>query len=265
MWCKSRDRNESECAMADPTEALSESAKAVQEVAKAAGNAIDAGRKAGGWLDRIFGGGIEDAVGLHWSDRIRARRIEAAIYDWARLESLLHKVAARLQAKGIVATRVVTPKVALPLLECATVEYDDDLHTLWANLLASGLDPSARQIEKKYISTLAELTSADAAVFAAICVDWETTNRHADYEHPTLKFEPSVDGTHSHSEISVITLNRLGLIAPAFTEFNTYDPADAYDWKASRDPLREPLRVYGDFAFVTVTAFGDTFHKATIA
>ena len=251
--------------MTDPTEALSETAKAVREVAKFGGSTIDAGRKAGGWLDRIFGGGIEDAVGLHWSDRIKARRIEAAIYDWARLESLLHKVATRLRAKGIDTTRVVPPKVALPLLEYATIEHDDDLHTLWANLLANGLDPSAQEIEKKFVSTLSELTSADAAVFAAICVDWETTNRHTDYEHPTLKFEPSVDGTKSHPEISVITLNRLGLVAPAFTEFDTYDPPDTSGWKASPDPIRESLRVYGDLAFVTVTAFGDAFHKATIA
>jgi hypothetical protein len=121
--------------MTDPTEALSESAKAVQEMAKVAGKAIDAGRQTGGWLDRIFGNAIEDAVGLHWSDRVRARRIEAAIYDWERLESLLQKAAARLKAKGINTTRPIPPKVALPLIENATMERDDDLHTLWATCL----------------------------------------------------------------------------------------------------------------------------------
>jgi hypothetical protein len=102
--------------MSDPIEAASETAKAVQEVAKAGGKAIDAGRDAGGWLDRIFGGTIEHAVGLHWSDRVKARRIEAAIYDWERLETLLHKVVGRLKAKGIENTRVIAPKVALPLI-----------------------------------------------------------------------------------------------------------------------------------------------------
>lgn len=42
-----------------------ESVKAVQEVAGAAGKAIDAARDAGRFLDRIFGKGIEDAVGHH--------------------------------------------------------------------------------------------------------------------------------------------------------------------------------------------------------
>jgi len=122
--------------------------KAIQETAKLGGKAIDAGSRLGGWLDRIFGPLIEDAVGLHWSDRVRARRVEAAIYDWERLETLLHKVAARLKAQGVDTTRVVPPKVALPLIENATMEGDDDLRTLWANLLANGLDPSAGEIEK---------------------------------------------------------------------------------------------------------------------
>ena len=249
--------------MADPTEVLSETAKAVQEVAKLGGSSIDAGRKVGGWLDRIFGGAIEDAVGLHWSDRIRARRIEAAIYDWERLQTLLQKVANRLHAKGVVATRLIPPKIALPLLENATIEPDDDLHSLWANLLARGLDPSVDEVEKKYISVLSELTSADAAVFRAIYVDWKTSDRHASFTHPTLKFEPSVDGTNSHAEISVITLSRLGLVASPFTEFTTYDPRDPDD--LVQEPTRESVRVYGDLTFVTVTAFGEAFYDAVIA
>ena len=73
----------------DQTEAITESTKAVQELAKAGGKGIDASRGVGGWLNRIFGEGIEDAVALHWSDRIKARRIERAIYDWVRLNELL--------------------------------------------------------------------------------------------------------------------------------------------------------------------------------
>lgn len=247
--------------MTDPFEAASETAKATEEVAKAAGKVIDAGRDAGGWLDRIFGGAIEHAVGLHWSDRVKARRIEAAIYDWERLETLLHKTAGRLKAKGIESTRMIAPKVALPLIEYATIEHDDDLHTLWANLLTSGLNPSADEIEKKHVSTLSELTSADAFVFAAIVLEWQTSDRNTDFTHPTLKFEPSVSGTNSHNEISVITLNRLGLIAPAFTEFMTYDPPEPHTW-VEREPLRESVRVYGDLSFVTVTPFGEAFYKA---
>lgn len=44
--------------MSDETEAVTEAAKAIQEVAMASGNAIDVVRSAGGFLDRVFGRAI---------------------------------------------------------------------------------------------------------------------------------------------------------------------------------------------------------------
>ena len=155
----------------DEVEAITESAKAVQEAAKLGGKALDIGRDAGGWINRIFGKGIEDIVALHWSDRVRARRVEAAIYDWERLTELFRKVHARLNAKGVSSLRLVPPKIALALLENATVEYDDDLHTLWANLLATGLDTAADEIHKKYISILSDLTSDDAKLLRVLYLE----------------------------------------------------------------------------------------------
>jgi hypothetical protein len=71
--------------MSDESEALRESAKAIQEVAKASGKAIDAGREAGGWLGRVIGNPLEQA-GSYIADRVKTKRIEAAIYDWGKLE-----------------------------------------------------------------------------------------------------------------------------------------------------------------------------------
>jgi hypothetical protein len=71
--------------MSDETEAFKEGAKAAQEIAKTTEKVIDATRGAGGWLDRIFGGAIEDMVARVWTDRIKASRVAAAIYDWEKL------------------------------------------------------------------------------------------------------------------------------------------------------------------------------------
>src|ERR1700682_2606509 len=119
--------------MGDETDAFKEGAKAIQEVAKATGKVVDAARGAGGWLDRIFGNGVEHAIARRWSDREMTKRIEAAILDWERLELLMQKVEKRLRDKGITQTRLPPPKIMLPLIEHATMEYEDDLHTLWAN------------------------------------------------------------------------------------------------------------------------------------
>src|SRR5262245_48190581 len=118
--------------MSDESNAVKESAKAAQEVAKTAGKAIDAGRDAGGWLNRIFGDAIEHTVGRVWTDRVKASRVAAAIYDWERLLLLFHKTERRLRKKGVSTTRIPPPKVILPLLENATMETEDELHTLWA-------------------------------------------------------------------------------------------------------------------------------------
>lgn len=247
--------------MQDPTEALAETAKAVREVAKTVGNAIDASRQAGGLLDRIFGPGVQDWVGRNWSDRQRARRVEAAIYDWARLEELLYKTAAELEAKGIKATRQVPPKIAISLIENATIEHDDELHSRWAKMLANALNPSAGEIEKKFVTTLAELTSRDVHAFDTLCKAWNALDKKKMIRDRTVQYGAAVDAT-DHDEISVITLNRLGLVAPGFTEFSTYSPPghdDRYgDYAASGDPVR----AYGDLGVVTITPFGEAFYEA---
>jgi hypothetical protein len=68
------------------------------------------------------------------------------------MTELVRKVESRLNAKGVPALRLVPPKIALAVIEHATVEDDNDLHSLWANLLASALDAAADQVHKKYIS-----------------------------------------------------------------------------------------------------------------
>ncbi len=196
---------------------------------------------------------------------MRARRIEAAIYDWERLTDLTRKVNARLKAKGITALRLVPPKIALALIENATVEYDDDLHTLWANLFASGLDAAADQIHRKHVSTLSDMTREDAVVFKSIYETWcDPNNKYkAKHSYGSLRYGPSVDGTASHAPVPVITLNRLGLISPAYTEFRTYGPPkDPYDNFGARS---DEMRAYGDLEVVEVTEFGVAFYKAVIA
>src|SRR5436305_2035476 len=108
--------------MSEEAKAVQETAKAVQEVAKAGGKAIDAGEGLGRWLDRVFGEPIAESVGRLWTDRVRASRIANAIYDWERLTILLHNVDKRLRKRGIKTTRAVPPKIAIPLLEKATME-----------------------------------------------------------------------------------------------------------------------------------------------
>jgi hypothetical protein len=92
----------------------------------------------------------------------RPKRIEASIYNYERLTTLLHNAERKLEKRGVKITRVVPPKIALPLLEHATMEHEDDLHELWENLLVSALGPSEEEVKHRYVSVLSELTEKDA-------------------------------------------------------------------------------------------------------
>jgi hypothetical protein len=244
--------------MADSeVEAVTESARAVQEVARLGGKAIDAGRDAGGWLNRIFGQGVEDLIALHWSDRVKARRIEAAIYDWERLTSLMRKVDARLKAKGVSTLRLLPPKIALALIENATVEHDDDLHTLWANLLATGLDAADDEIHRKYVTILSELTSDDAKILKLLYAAWEKAGNRE-----SLKYWPSGGLEIPYSEASLITLNRLGLVAPANVAIDTYElPTHGHDGRFYHGE-RHSVEVPGDLCNLQFTSLGEAFCHA---
>ena len=249
----------------DPSAMITESAKAVQELAKTTGQVVDASARVSGWFDGIFGQGLKDTVGL-WSDRQRTRRIMAAIYDSEKLLELNSKVEARLAAKGISALRSVPPKIALGIIEHATIEDDDNLHSLWANLLVTGLDAAADQIHAKYISVLADLTKADAVVFDLLCKQWLDTEKPPKPDrYRSITYGPSVDGMATHDAVSIITLNRLGLISPGYIDFISYAPNDDRSYKNPDAFGGSDVTAYGNLDVVEVTVFGVAFYKAVIA
>lgn len=248
--------------MDEEVAAIKETAKAVQELAKTGGKAIDAGVKTGSWLDRMFGDAIGQTVAHLWTDRIKAKRIEAAIYDWERCESLFAKVRKRLADIGVIELRSVPPKVAIPLLEHATMEHEEDLHTLWANLLAAGMDAQKDEIQRKYVSTLAEMSSADAEVFAAMIEESKTETAKKEVRDPAVTYGPGIDGTFSHDAVSVIMLNRLGLIESAVISFKTYEPG-GHDYNhGDYGPYQELVSIPAGLGSVVITEFGKVFGRA---
>src|SRR6202012_2456565 len=112
--------------------------------------------------------------------------------------------------------------VVLPLLEQATMEYEDELHTIWANLLATAMDPVEEQVQRKYVTTLAEMTGEDAVVLKTLWAKWEAHDKdQAWFWNGPLKYEPGVDAPEN-ADISMITLNRLGLVDGTRTQIYAY-------------------------------------------
>lgn len=133
-----------------------ESAKATQEVAKTGGKAIDITRELGGFLSRMFGDVPTDLVGLAGGDWLHIKRQE-------RLLVLAQKTNQQLKERGIENSVKVPLSFGVPLLEKASLEEDDGLMNMWANLLAMAMDPgSENKPHRAFVQILANLEPVDA-------------------------------------------------------------------------------------------------------
>src|SRR5688572_19256690 len=118
-------------------EDLKETAKAVQEVAKTTKAGIDATTKLGTFIAQVTNESIEAVTGI-LADKLRFIR-------WQRQLRIRDRLMEEIESRGIEGHfRIVAPKLALPIIENASLEEDDDLQDMWINLLASALDPSFR-------------------------------------------------------------------------------------------------------------------------
>ena len=139
-----------------------EDAKAVQEVAKAASNAIDAAREAGGFISRFVAGPLEQGMAI-FEDRLKYIRWERQVRLRLRAEELLRQ----LGLDG--PTKAVPLKLAVPLIQAASLEEDDELQDRWAALLANAADAGCSfDIQRSYISILEQLSPLEARILDTI-------------------------------------------------------------------------------------------------
>lgn len=244
--------------MSDEIETVGKVADATKEVAVTSGKAIDAASGVGNFFNRVFGELVVDGVGLV-ADRLKHYRGERSI----RLASDVQK---KLHLEGIELVRPLHPKIALPLIENASLESNEDLHSMWVNLLATGLDPDKPEIDRKFVSVLADMSSEDALEFRRLAEEWLELDPMDNTQLDGLEYELAVE-TRGDQDHSIINLNRLGLIAPCCVFFRTFVPAQISTIDANNNDLAigrqsDPIKASGGLDFVYVTAFGEAFYDA---
>ena len=127
--------------------------KQAKDIAEAANVSVDAVAKLGTFVDNTFGGAIKNGLGLI-GDKLAYFRLERAI-------ELQDKVEKRLKQKGINAKKYVPVSFGLPIFEKATVEEDDNIQQLWANLLTNAMDPNYKgQITRNFTSIFLTLNQS---------------------------------------------------------------------------------------------------------
>lgn len=140
---------------------VEESAKAVVEVAKCTTTTVEAGVKLGGFFAKVLGEAFQDAIGL-FSDRLKFYRFQNQV-------DIMDKVNKILSVRNVTNTKPIPPKLAIPIMEYASLEEDERLKDMWSKLLANGLDPNRNfEIKYSYIEIIKSLTPLDAIVLKQI-------------------------------------------------------------------------------------------------
>jgi hypothetical protein len=139
------------------TDDLLDFGKQAKDIADAANVSVDAVTKLGTFVDNIFGNAVKNGLGLI-GDKLAYYRLERAI-------ELQQKVEKRLKEKGIDAKKYIPVSFGLPIFERATIEEDDNLQQLWANLLANSLDPKyGGKITRNFVTILSDIEPIDARI-----------------------------------------------------------------------------------------------------
>jgi hypothetical protein len=132
-----------------------EQAKLGQELVKAV-------RDTSGYFTGILGDLPKDLIGLLIGDRVKAKRIE-------RQAALWHRTREHLRDRGVDDPEPPSLKYAIPILEAAADEENEELQDLWSRLLAAAMDPNRRDaMRQSFIAAVKRMDPIDALVLKAI-------------------------------------------------------------------------------------------------
>lgn len=136
---------------------ITESAKAVQEVAKTTGTGLNVAEKAGAFFAKVMGEPIDAAAGMI-ADTLRYKA-------WKNQAKLIDEIEVIIKQRALEGKTIpVPPKFALPLFQAASVEDDDYMHKLWVKLLASAMDPVTSTHRTAFIEIIKQLTPDDVKI-----------------------------------------------------------------------------------------------------
>ncbi len=213
-----------------------EEGKAVEEVAKTTGKAIDAAREAGGFLAKYIQGSLEQGIGI-FEDKLKYMR-------WERQVRLMQKADEFLKARGLThPSRSVPMKIAIPIMQGGSLEENDYLQDYYARLLANAADTNSEtEVRRAFISILEDLAPNDAKVLKKI---YDVPAEEAKYGIRTIGLPDSVavDNPETDklwvpsSEMQVIIRNvlRLGLLDTAMMYGGGHHLGKVYQTQLGRE------------------------------
>jgi hypothetical protein len=227
-----------------------EIAKAIQESTKLGEKGLEIADKAGTFFAKVFQEPINEISGMI-TDKIRFIR-------WKKMVQMSEEVNTILQQKQITNTRAVPPKIALPIIEEASLEDDPNLQYLWNHLLANAMNPNFNdEIRYGFIEMIKGITGIEAKLLHEFYEVLHKENKLSplsnvfQYSIPKEQFIDLLIITPDIYAISVNNLMRMQLISPAIL-------------KGGISMGSEPITIYKGIDAITITPLGVKFVEACI-
>lgn len=228
-----------------------EIAKAIQETAKLGEKGLDIADKAGSFFAKVFKEPINEISGMI-TDKLRFIR-------WKRMVQMADEVNKILEDKNIKDTRAVPPKIALPIMEEATLEEDPNIQYLWNHLLANAMNPSYNEeLRYGFIDMIKNITGIEAKLLNEFYNILQRSNQLkpvSDIYNYSLSKDQLMKILNISTDIYAISVNnlmRLQLLSPAVL-------------KSSGAMLgNEPMTIYKGIDAVTMTPLGVKFVEACL-
>jgi hypothetical protein len=228
---------------------IEEIAKAVQKASDLGIKAFETSEKVGGFFAQVFKEPITEVAGI-LTDRLKFSR-------WNRLVEMQGQINEILTSRGITDTRPVIPKLALPILEEASLEDDSNLQQLWNHLLANSMDPSfLGDLRLGFVEMIKGLSALDAQILNFFYTVLKRESRLAPLEgviQYSLKKEQIMQAlniSEADYQVSAFNLMRIQCIAPAVIKATGISFGD------------EPTTIYKGIDAVTLTPLGVRFAQA---
>ncbi len=227
-----------------------EIAKAIQESARLGEKGLEIAEKAGSFFAKVFKEPINEVSGMI-TDKLRFIR-------WRRMVQMADEVNKILEEKGVVDTRAVPPKLALPIIEEASLEDDLNLQYLWNHLLANAMNPDFNdEIRYGFIDMIKNITGIEAKILNEFYEVLRRENKLRPLENVfqySLTKKQIMQALNLSSDIYAVSVNnlmRMQLLSPAIL-------------KGGVRMGSEPLTIYKGIDAVTLTPLGVKFVEACI-
>ena len=180
---------------------------------------MEMGHDMGKFIAPLIKGTIEQGIGI-FEDKLKYIR-------WERQQRLIMRSKEVLEELSV--TEIENPiplKFAVPLLEGATLEDDDNIQDLWINLMINSVTNKKIELKRVYLDILERITPLEAKIISEVYKLPFDENRHQRFATDHLPDyiyycengkERNIVLKDENVELALMNLARIGCISPTST------------------------------------------------